>query len=66
MPNVLFTLVYRNKAVDGDQHSLGESVTVLTFLHSPHLGDQSTGLVARVYVKYPSYDSSVDCHMRGR
>ena len=66
MLNVLFTLVYRNKVVEGDWHSLGESVMVLTFVHSPHPGDQSTGLVAGVYIEYPSYDGPADCHTRGR
>ena len=35
-------------------------------MHSPHPANQSTGLVAWVYVECPSCGSPEDCHMRGR
>ena len=38
----------------------------VTFMHSPHPVNQSTGLVTRVYIKCPSCDGPEDCHTRGR
>ena len=41
-------------------------VTVLTFMHSPHPANQSTWLVAWVYLKCPSCGGPEDRHMGGR
>ena len=53
MPHVHLTQVYRNKPVKGNRHSLGESVTVFTFMHSPHPANQSTGPVAQGVCQMP-------------
>ena len=46
-------LVYSIKLVEGDWCSLGESVMVLTFLHSLHLVNQSTRPVAQGVHRLP-------------
>ena len=66
MPNVHLTQVYRNKPVEGDRHSLGENVMVLTFMHSLHLVNQSAGLVAQGVCQMPLCSCPEDHHMRGR
>ena len=38
----------------------------VTFMHSPHLASQSTGLIAQVYVECPSCDGPEDRHTKGR
>ena len=44
-------------------HDICHSVT---FMHSLHLVNQSTGLVTQVYIKCPSSDGPEDCHTKGR